>query len=391
MAELCRTGQSRHIGADYARKCILILELLDKATLPEYMNVLGLRFHGLQGKRQRRAVRVSADYRIAFRWSRYDESTSIFGSPIFIAKANFRALGACDARPCFFMFSKDGFIYTCVVWKAKIEIPSKLGIPFSENRRAQRRSNHYVEKDVFRRADRRALYWGGGGPAIAAVAGCARPGKTRPGGEYIDIVKQLGEMAQKANSPTGVTAYRGVAGNPFELVFISTAGRYGEFDETAAWIKSMPMDTRTRGTQLLARRNQCVESVRVTYERALADLSIGEAAATPPKMIRMTRVHVRPGMADSFLALMKAELVPAYKKGNVARFRVRRVEFGGSRNDITLSAGIDKMGDLDQDLLQKVMGPDAAKKYLERAAQMVSNSEYLVFRRVADLSYAGKQ
>ena len=209
-------------------------------------------------------------------------------------------------------------------------------------------------------------------------------------GEYIDIVKQLNEGAQKANSPTGVTAYRGVAGNPYEFVFISPAGGYGEFDETAAWIKSMPMDMRTRGTQLLARRNQSVESVRVTYERGLTDLSIGETALRP-KMLRMTRVHVRPGMADSFLALVKADLVPAYKKANVARFRVRRVEYGGSRNDITLSAGIDKMGDLNPNLLAKVMGPDAAKKYLEKAAQMVSNSEYLVFRRVSDLSYEGKQ
>lgn len=72
LAELYRIGQSRRIGADYARKCILILELLDKATLPEHMNVIGLRFHGLQGKPHRWAVRVSANYRITFGWSGED-------------------------------------------------------------------------------------------------------------------------------------------------------------------------------------------------------------------------------------------------------------------------------------------------------------------------------
>lgn len=40
LAELYQTGQSRRIGADYARKCILILELLDKATRPEHMNII---------------------------------------------------------------------------------------------------------------------------------------------------------------------------------------------------------------------------------------------------------------------------------------------------------------------------------------------------------------
>jgi hypothetical protein len=209
-------------------------------------------------------------------------------------------------------------------------------------------------------------------------------------GEYIDIQKQLNEGAQKANSPTALTAYRGVAGNPNEFIFVTQAAGYGDFDELPAWVKTMPVEMRTRGTQLFARRNQCTESVRVTYERGQTDLAIGDVGK-PPKMIRQTRVHVRPGMADSFLALAKAELVPAYKKANVTWFRVRRVEYGGSRNDITLSAGIDKLGDLDPNLLSKVMGPDAAKNYLAKAAQMVSNSEYLIFRRLADLSYAGKQ
>ena len=72
LEELYQTGKSRRIGADYIRKCILILELLDNATRPEDMNILGLRFHGLQGKPQRWTVRVSANYRITFGWSGED-------------------------------------------------------------------------------------------------------------------------------------------------------------------------------------------------------------------------------------------------------------------------------------------------------------------------------
>lgn len=72
LEELFLTGKSRRIGADYVRKCLTIMQLLDTATEPENLNLPGLRFHGLQGKPQRWSVRVSANYRITFGWSGED-------------------------------------------------------------------------------------------------------------------------------------------------------------------------------------------------------------------------------------------------------------------------------------------------------------------------------
>ena len=69
LEELHLTGKTRRIGADYVRKCVRMLQLLEVAAQPEAMNVAGFRFHSLHGSPQRWTVRVTGNYRITFGWS----------------------------------------------------------------------------------------------------------------------------------------------------------------------------------------------------------------------------------------------------------------------------------------------------------------------------------
>jgi proteic killer suppression protein len=69
LEELQLTGKTRRIGAEYVRKCVRILQLLDVATQPEDMTIAGFRFHSLKGNPQRWSVRVTGNYRITFGWS----------------------------------------------------------------------------------------------------------------------------------------------------------------------------------------------------------------------------------------------------------------------------------------------------------------------------------
>jgi proteic killer suppression protein len=69
LEELHRTGKSRRIGAGHIGKCARIMQLLQVAERPEDMNIAGFRFHFLQGKPKRWAVRVTGNYRITFGWS----------------------------------------------------------------------------------------------------------------------------------------------------------------------------------------------------------------------------------------------------------------------------------------------------------------------------------
>jgi proteic killer suppression protein len=69
LQELYLTGKTRRIGAEYVRKCVRILQLLEVTAQPEDMNIAGFRFHGLKGNQQRWSVRVTGNYRITFGWS----------------------------------------------------------------------------------------------------------------------------------------------------------------------------------------------------------------------------------------------------------------------------------------------------------------------------------
>ncbi len=69
LEELYLIGKTRRIGADYVRKCVRILQLLEAAGRPEDLNIAGYRFHGLQGSPKRWSVRVTGNFRITFGWS----------------------------------------------------------------------------------------------------------------------------------------------------------------------------------------------------------------------------------------------------------------------------------------------------------------------------------
>lgn len=69
LEELHLAGNTRRIGAEYVKKCVRILQLLEVAAQPEEMNIAGFRFHSLRGNPQRWSVRVTGNYRITFGWS----------------------------------------------------------------------------------------------------------------------------------------------------------------------------------------------------------------------------------------------------------------------------------------------------------------------------------
>ena len=69
LEEIYLTGKTRRIGADYIRKCVRILQLLEVATRPEDLNISGFHFHALHGTPRRWSVRVTGNYRITFGWS----------------------------------------------------------------------------------------------------------------------------------------------------------------------------------------------------------------------------------------------------------------------------------------------------------------------------------
>jgi hypothetical protein len=202
--------------------------------------------------------------------------------------------------------------------------------------------------------------------------------------EWLDIEKQYSE-AYKKGGGTFRYVYRNSAGNPFEYMVTSGVGNYASLDEKTPYAKGM---TEGELARLSARRNQCVDSVRTTYERTIPELGIQAPAGSVRKIIRVTRNTVRSGMDDQFLAIMKNEYLPAHKKAGVTSLLVRRVEWGGSRNVFTLLGRHDKFAELDEgSRLTKALGAEAAEKLLAKLRQTIANTDYSLYTYVPGSSY----
>ncbi len=70
LAELFEKGSSRYIGNQYKRKAERCLDLLENAESLTDLRVPGYDFHRLHGNPTRYAMKVSANYRITFRWQK---------------------------------------------------------------------------------------------------------------------------------------------------------------------------------------------------------------------------------------------------------------------------------------------------------------------------------
>ena len=208
--------------------------------------------------------------------------------------------------------------------------------------------------------------------------------KTERMTEYLEIQKKFSDAAKKGGASFRYVL-RGSMGNPYEVVTISPMDSYAERDGESILLKGM---TAAESASLVARRSQCTISVRTTVERTLPDISLPNNMPVP-KMVREVRTRVRPGMQNQYMALVKSDLLPALKKMDVKVFRMRQVQFGGSRVEFASATPMEKWSELDGQVtrLENTMGKDAYAKYSEKLNSMVASSEYIIFTVVADSSY----
>lgn len=73
LERFAESGETRRLPVQKADRIAFILRFLDQARRPQDMNLPGLRFHALTGKRKGWfAVWVSENWRITFRWEGED-------------------------------------------------------------------------------------------------------------------------------------------------------------------------------------------------------------------------------------------------------------------------------------------------------------------------------
>ena len=164
---------------------------------------------------------------------------------------------------------------------------------------------------------------------------------------------------------------------------ITAIPNYAALDDKSFYAKGA---TEAELARMGARRAQCLESVRTTYERPQPDLGFNPAGTPQPKTIQMVRVNVRQDMVEQWMATVKNELVPAWKKAGQPGILARRVEFGSARNPFTFRVPLNKWADLDgANPLVKALGQDGWAK-LGAKLNSMGSAEWLIYNYVADLS-----
>jgi len=201
-------------------------------------------------------------------------------------------------------------------------------------------------------------------------------------GEFMDVEKQY-TAAYKKGGGTLRAVYRSSAGNPFEFLVISAIPNYAALDGKSPYAKGT---TETELARMAARRDQCVDGVRTTYERPLDALSFNPPGTPQPSRVTVVRATVRPEMVDQYVATVKNELMPAFKKAGLTGILARRVEWGGSQNVFTFRVPLGKFAELDGDNpLVKGLGREGAAKLGAKLSSM-SSAEFLIYTYVPELS-----
>ena len=201
-------------------------------------------------------------------------------------------------------------------------------------------------------------------------------------GEFMDVERQF-TAAYKKGGGRLRAIYRNSAGNPFEFLVISDMPNYAALDGQSPYTKGAGEPELARMT---ARRNQCVDAVRTTYERPIDDMGFNPPGAPQPSRVVVTRVTVRSEMVPQFVSTVKEELVPAMKKAGQSSFLARRVQWGGSQNVFTFRSPLGKFSDLDgPSPLVKGLGAEAASKLGAKLASM-GNAEWFIYTYMPDMS-----
>ena len=140
----------------------------------------------------------------------------------------------------------------------------------------------------------------------------------------------------------------------------------------------------------VARITKCVQNRRIHTRRRHPDLSIAAPEGWKPNLARVRIVEVMPGKVAAYGALIKDEILPAYKSAGVAPFFATRVHLGGSPRTWMTVWFPDKFADLDAPgKLRSSLGEEKWREFLAKIVPMVAHAKHRVSRYRDDLSFGG--
>lgn len=199
------------------------------------------------------------------------------------------------------------------------------------------------------------------------------------------LQKEYAGLLKKASWDNPRMVYRAMAG-PRTLVVLRGYTSHADVPNTGnfpAKLKAVQSEV----TTMTLRMSGAADKVERHIDNVLPGLSTG-LPADPPRYYRTSTVQVKPEKVDEFIALVKNEILPVWKKAGVKAYSVTQRGFGGSRYEFRLATSLNSLADLDDPIpMAKHLGAEEYKRFLARYRAMINDLEYNLYEFMPELSY----
>jgi muconolactone delta-isomerase len=199
-------------------------------------------------------------------------------------------------------------------------------------------------------------------------------------------IKELSEAISARGG--GLMVWQVVFGDQNTYHIVSQLESFASLPE----LQSNPPMERAQWTSWLERIGGTIDSQVMGVAQVHPDLSMlpqqAQAERNAELMILVTDTLL-PGKRDEFVALLRDELMPAFRKSSVIGIVANEMAFGPGTGDWVFAVPVQDWAELDKPMpLFTSMGQQAAEELLSRADSLVQRSETIVLRTRTDLSAA---
>ena len=196
--------------------------------------------------------------------------------------------------------------------------------------------------------------------------------------DFEAAVKQYNEVYAKSGGKFTRIQYQSLTG-PNEFRLVRSYNNWAEMDAQSTITANAEL------ARIAARINACIERSSTVISEIVPELTLPRPA-TPPVLIRISKVRVPRNKVDEWIALWKNEALPAYKKAGIPVV-IRRARMGAPNNEFYVTTRAANWADMEISATEKAMGKEAYQKLVPKLNAITTTLETNVYRYRADLSY----
>jgi hypothetical protein len=191
---------------------------------------------------------------------------------------------------------------------------------------------------------------------------------------------------KKAGVPWRLAYANGPFGQGFTITLVQPIANFAQYDQQGAMVRAVGADAAAKFNAKLRPMILGTRTVVLVYR---PDLSVqGPPATTPAPFLIVTTVRTNLNRADDFAALVKSDVLPAYKKAGIKDMSIYGTVFGGPDSDFVVGVPMVKYAELDLGSpFDRGMTAEGRKQLSTKAAGIVLGAETIVARYLPDLSY----